>query len=347
MISKNRLSVSVPADAPFVEGNHFRQGTHAAPDGRELTLNNCFLELGGSPVFPISGELHYTRYPRAEWEDALLKIKAGSIQVIATYCFWNHHQESKNRIRFDGNLDVRHFIGLCAEHGLYAYPRLGPWCHGECRYGGFPDWFVEEHGGDRRKLLDPNGAYWEHYEQWYRALAEQFAELYFKDGGPIIGVQLDNEVPAESAESPGYAYMAALKRLAVECGIDVPLYTVTGWNGVVPEDEVMPTYGAYPDAPWEQHTGELDPSDSFRFVSVRHDPQIGSDLGLGSPVYQDHAAAVDRQPYLTVEMGGGMQVTYHRRPRISARDVIAPVYTRLGMGANSMGYYVFAQGVCL
>jgi hypothetical protein len=333
--------MDITADAPFVEGNHFQQGTHTAPDGRTLTLNNCFLRLNGAPIFPISGEFHYTRYPRAEWEEALLKMKASGIQIIAAYCFWSHHQEEKGRILFDGNLDVRHLIALCARHGLYAFLRLGPWCHGECRYGGLPDWFVDEFGADRGALFEPGGVYWAHYERWYKALAEQFAGLYFKDGGPIIGIQVDNEVPAKNADAPGYRYMIALKRLALDCGIDVPFYTVTGWNGVAPEDELMPTYGAYPEAPWEGHTRELEPSTCFLFRKVRHDPIIGSDLGLGAPALGGVGDAVNRHPYLTVEMGGGNQITYHRRPRIAAADVIAPVYVRLGMGANSMGYYIY------
>lgn len=335
------ITISIPNDAAFVEGKHFQQGTNAAPDGTTLTLNNHFLRLGDAPFYPIAGEIHYSRYPRAEWEEAILKMKAGGIRVVAFYCFWNHHEETKGHIRFDDNRDVRHFIKLCAKHDMYAYPRIGPWCHGEARYGGFPDWFIHEFGEEREAVWEQNGPHWNCYERLYQALAEQFKGLYFRDGGPIIAIQLDNEVPAENADAAGYRYMSALKQLALRCGIDAPLYTVTGWGGVVPEDDVIPTWGAYPEAPWEQHSNELPPSDNYCFFNRRWVPGIGTDLGLNAMASDDQTDLVSRHPFLTVEMGGGQQITYHRRPVVTAKDVLGPVYTRVGMGANSMGYYVF------
>ena len=49
-------------------------------------------------------------------------------------------------------------------------------------------------------------------------------------------------------------------------------------------------------------------------------------------------------PFLTAEVGSGMQNTYHRRPVVSADDVAAMVPVMIGSGANLLGYYMFQGG---
>ena len=58
-------------------------------------------------------------------------------------------------------------------------------------------------------------------------------------------------------------------------------------------------------------------------------------------VDQSDDRPIYRHPYLTVEMGGGNQMTYHRRPQLEAADMISLIYTRLGVGANTIGYYIY------
>ncbi|OGC00575.1 hypothetical protein A2V82_01785, partial [candidate division KSB1 bacterium RBG_16_48_16] len=330
--------INIGKDLPFIEGKHFRQGTHTDPQGRELGLNNYHIRYAGEPILPVMGEIHYSRYPKEEWEEALLKMKASGIQIVALYCFWLHHEEVEGNIRFDENRDVRRFIELCARHGLWAFPRLGPWCHGEARNGGFPDWFAAKRKGPWDRGYD--GALDPAVKRWYRALAKQFEGLYFKDGGPIIGVQVDNEVHSTGPGHWGYEYMSDLRNYAVEIGIDVPLYTATGWPGPqVPEDLMVGLFGAYPAAPWTQHTKKLASLASFLFTPERKDKAIGSDWGFGG--IEETNTPIYRHPLLTVEMGGGNQIAYHRRPRLAGKDMIALVYTRLGVGANMIGYYVY------
>jgi hypothetical protein len=120
--------------------------------------------------------------------------------------------------------------------------------------------------------------------------------------------------------------------------MDVPLYVVTGWPGPqVPEDDVLPLWGGYPDAPWTQNTKDLPPNKLYAFVTDRRDKNIGNDVLK----YSEGQTPIYRHPFLTVELGGGMQVTYHRRPTLLAGDLLALDYTRLGVGANMLGYYVF------
>jgi len=41
------------------------------------------------------GEFHFSRYPEAEWEPEILKMKASGVQIIATYVIWIHHEETE------------------------------------------------------------------------------------------------------------------------------------------------------------------------------------------------------------------------------------------------------------
>ncbi|WP_448697907.1 beta-galactosidase [Mucilaginibacter sp. AW1-3] len=333
-------TVVLGKDISYIEGQHFQQGSNKNPQGVELDLNNYYLRMGGKPVLPVMGEIHYSRYPRAEWEEAILQMKAAGINVIAFYDFWIHHEQEEGKFRFDDNLDVRYFIQLCAKHGLKAVARIGPWAHGEARNGGMPDWFVKKKMKSGFDRVTKNGSVEPEVGDWYKALAEQFKGLYYKDGGPLIGIQVDNEMRSNGPNSDGYKYLAALKKMAVADGMDVPLYVVTGWPGPqVPEDDVMPLWGGYPDAPWTQNTKDLPPNNIYLFTSDRKDKNIGNDV----LTYQAGAAKtpVYRHPFLTVELGGGMQITYHRRPTLQAGDLLALDYTRLGVGANMLGYYVF------
>jgi hypothetical protein len=333
-------TINLGADPVYKEDAHFKQGTNVNPQGVQLDLNNYYLRQGGKPILPVMGEFEYSRYPRTEWEHSLLQMKAAGIQIIGFYTFWNHHEEEEGKFRFDDNRDVRYFLQLCAKHHLLAMVRIGPWVHGETRNGGYPDWYVRKKlksGTDRASV---NGSIQPEVAGWYAELAKQFQGLYYKNGGPIIGIQLDNEVRSTSPKSAGYQYMAALKTLAVKVGIDVPYYVVTGWPGpIVPEDEVMPLWGGYADAPWTQNTKELAANKLYTFVNDRLDKNIGNDINKFSDETQTRP--VYRHPFLTVEMGPGIQPTYLRRPVLNTPDIMGMLYTRLGVGANLLGYYIF------
>ena len=333
-MSATNISIDLTSpDLSFLSG-HLRMGG-SNPDGVKISANSRFLTLGGSPWFPVMGEFHFSRYPAAGWRDELLKMQAGGIQVVATYIFWNHHEETQGRWVWDGNRDLRRFVELCAALGLYSYPRIGPWAHGEARLGGFPDWLAAACPRTRQDDLD----YLKYVELFYRQIAAQLTGLLWKDGGPVIGIQLENEL----ADQPDH--IRTLKRLARAVGFDVPLYTMTGWGlAKVPEDEVIPVFGGYPDAPWDREIdGWSRDSRKLYFFSPVRDQQVLA-LDLRADPSAPDQAYLGRYPFGTCELGGGVQVTYHRRPLIRPEDVSAIALTRLGSGANWLGYYMYHGG---
>ena len=239
-----------------------------APDGTELGFTNVSMVIDGKPFFTISGECHYSRVPEQSWEDTILKMKAGGLNIISAYVFWNHHEEVEGHFRFDGRRNLRGFVELCAKHGMMAILRIGPFDHGEVRNGGLPDWLY----GKPFEVRSCSEGFLHCTRLFYRAVAQQIKGLLYKDGGPVIAVQIENEYmhsasPWEmttgvsnewlTAGKDGRAYMLALKEIAREEGIITPFYTCTGWGGAAtPVDEMMPLWGGYAFWPWVFYGGD-------------------------------------------------------------------------------------------
>jgi beta-galactosidase len=330
------------ATAPSAAPRHVptQLGSNRAPDGSTLTVNNQYLMRNGKPWTPVMGEFHYTRYPEAYWEEEILKMKASGVEVISTYVIWIHHEEIEGQYDWSGQRNLRKFAELCAMHGMLLYPRIGPWAHGEARNGGFPDWVLKK---SAVRANDP--VYLAEVKQFYGQIGQQLQGLLWKDGGPVIGIQIENEYAA-NGPGQGREHLAALKRLAIDSGLDLPFYTVTGWdNAVVPEDLFLPVYGGYPDAPWDASTEVLPPAEiySFRFAS-RVAANMGA-IGGNSTTGSRHDAELRAEvPFLTAEVGGGIEDTYHRRPLLAASDVPAMIPVMIGSGANLLGYYMYQGG---
>jgi len=308
-----------------------------APNGDTFGLNTRTLLLNGKPWLPVGGEFHFSRFPRAQWEDELLKMKAAGVKVVTAYVIWIHHEEIEGRFDWQGQRDLRAFAQLCGKHGLYMVARIGPWDHAEVRNGGLPDWVMKQ--GPTR-VNDP--AYLASVRNWYGQVGAQLNDLLWKDGGPVIGVQLENEY-SKRGPGAGDEHILALKQIAQSSGLNVPLYLVTGWdNAVIPPHAVVPVYGGgYPDEPWDSSIVKLKAAQvyAFRFHSrINSGPKIN---GAGdSPDSTDPASL----PYLTIEIGGGIEDTYHRRPVIAADDIGAQVPVMLGSGVNLYGTYMFQGG---
>ncbi len=304
--------------------------------GHVLSVNNRYLSRDGSPWLPVMGEFHYARYPEAEWDREILKMKAGGVEVVATYIFWIHHEEIEGQFDWSGQRNLRRFIELCGRHGMYAWVRVGPWVHGESRNGGLPDWLLR--AGPVREN-DPG--YLTHVDRYFREISKQLTGLLWRDGGPVIGVQVENEY---SARGPGKGEEHILKlcemlRLA---GLDTPFYSVTAWdNAAVPAKDTIPVFGGYADGFWWRTLGMLPPNPNFFFTPIRCEENVGDDLHSKRP---DLDARYKDYPFITAELGGGMIQSYHRRPLLSPDDTAAMVLTKLGEGAVADGYYMFHGG---
>ena len=307
----------------------------------EIAYTPMSLTVDGTPWFPLMGEMHYSRMARSRWESELLKMKAGGIDIVSSYCIWIHHEEVRGSYDFSGNRDLRAFLSAVKRCGLLCFLRIGPWAHGEVRNGGFPDWLVELGKSGAMSLRADDPAYLGEVRRFYRRLFREARGFFLKDGGPVIGIQIENEYGhCGGLTGPGgEEHMRTLTAIAKEEGFDAPLWTATGWGGAV-TGGLIPVMGGYCEAPWDQRITEIEPSGNYIFTAERNDHAIGSDYGETRSVTFDEA----RFPYLTAELGGGLQVTKHRRPVVSGRDIEAMSLVKLGSGCSLLGYYMYHGG---
>lgn len=318
--------------------------------GEEFSFTNYYMMKNGKPFFGVSGEFHYSRMSDTRWEDEIIKMKMCGINVVATYVFWIHHEEEEGVFRFDGCRNVRKFVELCGKHGLYVILRIGPFDHGEVRNGGMPDWMYGK-PFEPRSLSDGFVAY---TKRLYTKISEQVQGLFYKDDGPIIGVQIDNEymhsaAPWEittgisdewlSTGTEGNAYMLRMKALAAECGLIPAFYTCTGWGGAATPDSMVPLWGGYAFRPWlfYSYKGEHPATEEYVYQDYHNNDVVcTSDF---RPAYKPES-----RPYSCCEMGGGMTCSYYYRFQYPYKSVDAMANIKIASGCNFLGYYMFQGG---
>ena len=303
----------------------------------EVRWDRHSLIIDGHRVVPVMGEVHYSRIPEGEWRQEVKKMKEGGVTMIATYVFWNHVEEEEGIFRWDGQRNLRHFLEICKEEKMPVILRMGPFCHGEVRNGGIPDWMFDK----GCKMRDRNPVFMGYVVKLYRQIFTQVQGLQWKDGGPLIAAQFDNEYRGRGE------YLMELKRMAQKIGFDLPFYTRTGWPELatpVPFGEMIPLYGDYADGFWDRTLGETDGNyyKAFNFKAFRSSTAIATEqLGKQEAKMNDGDEAY---PYFTCELGGGMMQAYHRRPYVYAEDAYSMALVKLGSGSNLLGYYMYHGG---
>ncbi|MBC2606603.1 beta-galactosidase [Pelagicoccus albus] len=344
-----------------IERGHLDLGGET-PSGDRLDVNSYYLEWNSEPIVPVFGELHFARYPQEKWDESIRKMKAGGITVVSSYVFWNLHEAQQGTFDWSGNLDLRRFVETCAANDMKVVVRLGPFCHGEMRNGGLPDWLY----GQPFEIRSNDEGYLELVDRLYGEIAQQLEGLLFKDGGPIIGVQLENEfqhsaapweityagaareytvadrdvdvthagvsvsgVVNENAEY-GMDHMSTLKLIAKKHGMEVPLYTATGWgNAAIVQKGSLPVTAGYAYPFWSKPK----PSPFYLYKDIHAEPDY-------SPV----SFEATRYPSIPAELGPGIVATWKRRPMVDP-DSVAPMIVRiLGSGSNGIGYYMYHGG---
>lgn len=326
-----------------VSAETFHFGECRNPEGHTIEVDAQGFLFDGQPVIPVMGEIHFSRVPEREWRREVQKMKAGGVTVIATYVFWNHHEYEEGRWDWSGNRNLRKFVQICKEEQMPVVLRIGPFCHGEVWQGGFPGWLTDKAASDENyKLRSTAAGFMEETRMLYATIASQVSDMVWREGGPIIGVQIENE-----SRGP-WPYLQALKDIAVKVGFDVPFYTRTGWprlSGPETFGELLPLYGDYADGFWDRSIREM-PGDYPKAFLFRRSPvaaTIATETFSASEM-QGEDAGVKSYPYLTCELGGGMMTSYHRRINISGREALPLAICKLGSGSNLLGYYMYHGG---
>ncbi len=198
--------------------------------------------MDGKPFQIISGSIHYERIPRAYWRDRLRMAKAMGLNSITTYVFWNWHEPKRGVYDFSGNRDVAEFVREAQQEGLYVLLRPGPYSCAEWDFGGFPAWLLKDPNMVVRSR-DPQ--FLAAARAWLMQLGKQLAPLQIGNGGPIIGVQVENEYGSYGKD---HAYMEDIHHMLVDAGFTkAQLYTADGAdeipNGSLPELPAVINFG--------------------------------------------------------------------------------------------------------
>ena len=320
------------------------------PAGNRLSINSYYVEQNGQPCFPVSGEFHFSRMHEQRWEDELIKMRMGGITIVSTYVFWNHIEEDEGVFDFSGRRNLRRFLELCAQNGLQVILRIGPFAHGEARNGGLPDWLY----GKPFEVRSTDPGFMACVRRLYAHIAGQVHGMLYRDGGPVIGIQLDNEYMHSSAVwemttgisdewipagSDGDAYILALREEALRAGLAPVFFTCTAWGGAACPPQVLPLWGGYAYRPWlfYRHTGEHPATEEYIYEDYHHNGSVWADDF--SPAYEPES-----RPYACCEMGAGMMCSYHYRFVFPYESVDALANIKLGSGCNFLGYYMFHGG---
>ena len=218
--------------------------------------------------------------------------------------------------------------------------RFGPYCNAEIKNGGLPDWIVNNKNLITRSN-DP--LYLEYTRRWYQAVYDQVKGLLWKDGGPVMALQLENEYVR-----PGMivSHLLNLKKMAVEIGFDVPLYSMTHWmDSEYPKGEIVPYAGFYIEAPWTASGKNEIPTSNFEFFTYnRLSDNIGTDIIKIEGDVESLSGENNDSPFFTCEIGVGTTAFYQRRAVVPEEMAGENINLRLGCGANMMGYYMYTGG---
>uniref|UniRef100_A0A914HCT6 Beta-galactosidase n=1 Tax=Globodera rostochiensis TaxID=31243 RepID=A0A914HCT6_GLORO len=185
---------------------------------------NVFLK-DGLPFRYISGEIHYFRIHPSLWEDRLRRVRAAGLNAVQLYIPWSFHEQKVGRFNFDGGRNISRFIRMAQQNELFVLIRMGPYVCAELDFGGFPWWLTKDQTDISLRTSDKR--YFGHVRRWFSALLPILRPLLYKNGGPILMVQIENEYG--SVSPCDHNYMRWLRDSVRESlGDDVVLYTTDG-----------------------------------------------------------------------------------------------------------------------
>ena len=178
-------------------------------------------------IWLVSAALHYPRIPHELWRQRIRAAKQAGCNTIETYVFWNAHEPRPGKFDFEDNLDLRSFVQIIGEEGMYCIFRPGPYICAEWDAGGHPAWLWEhESNSDPMKFREFNGPYLQACQRYLTAVMEQVVDLQItRDSdppGPIVVTQVENEWFSND-QTAGKPYFEALTRSLRSNGCDTPL----------------------------------------------------------------------------------------------------------------------------
>ncbi|GAA5196410.1 hypothetical protein GCM10023322_65290 [Rugosimonospora acidiphila] len=215
-----------PAHANAASGFGMKPGRHTfgfAAGG------SAFL-LDGEPFQIRSGEMHPARIPVEYWRHRIRMAKAMGMNTVSAYVMWNYLEQRPGVFDFHSERrDIEKFVRLCQAEGMWVLLRPGPYVCGEWDLGGIPPYLLADPDAQLRVDSATYPKYMAAVARYHRQLVPRIKPLLVAGGGPILMIQIENEYGSFGNDA---AYVAELRQLWIDGGVDGPFYTEDGLGQV-------------------------------------------------------------------------------------------------------------------
>jgi beta-galactosidase len=197
--------------------------------------------LDGEPFKILSGAIHYFRVLPEDWYHSLYNLKALGFNTVETYIPWNIHEPKEGQFNFSGRYDIKEFVKVAEDLGLYVILRPSPYICAEWEFGGLPAWLLTY---KEMRIRSSDAHFIEKVERFYKKLFEIITPLQIDQGGPVLMMQVENEYGSYGEDKE---YLKTLYDLMVDLGVTVPIFTSDGpWKatqeaGTLTEENLLTT----------------------------------------------------------------------------------------------------------
>uniref|UniRef100_A0A4W3H574 Galactosidase beta 1 like 2 n=1 Tax=Callorhinchus milii TaxID=7868 RepID=A0A4W3H574_CALMI len=191
-----------------------------------LQAEKEYFQLEGYKFVILGGSLHYFRVPREYWADRMLKMKALGLNTLTTYVPWNLHELQIGVYNFKSELDLEDYLTLAKDLDLWVILRPGPYICSELDLGGLPSWLLRD---PNMRLRTTYSRFTQAVDKYFDVLMPKVIPHQYKNGGPIIAVQVENEYGGYN-EDP--SYMLYVKEALLSRGIVELLMTSDNTHGL-------------------------------------------------------------------------------------------------------------------
>jgi hypothetical protein len=215
--------------------------------GSGVKLDATGIRLGDQPQLLLCASLFYFRLPREEWQDRLAQVRASGYTCVDVYFPWNFHETAPGEWSFAGRRDIAAFLDLAHAEGLSVIARPGPYICSEWDGGALPAWLGLD---PQLRVRQHEPRFLAQVSRWFDQVLPILAERQYPAGGPIIMVQLENELDFfDCTDRAGY--LTALRDQAIAHGITVPLIACAGQGDLAGATGdvagIVPACNFYPD----------------------------------------------------------------------------------------------------
>lgn len=214
---------------------------------RTVDIRHASLYIDGQPRIVLCASLFPFRVPRDQWANRLDAVLQLGYICIDVYVPWNYHETRPGDFDFSGERDISHFLSLAHEAGLLVLARPGPYICSEYDGGGIPAWLGTVPGLELRQN-EPQ--YLQHVRAWFDQILPILHSHEVSAGGAVALVQLENELDFFACDDPA-GYIGALRDMAIDHGISVPLIACAGQGDLEratgSAEHIIPAVNLYPD----------------------------------------------------------------------------------------------------